>query len=200
MLLHKSGIPYTQRRSQDFCLGGPLFHDLRRPARFSGRGGGSSRNFSGSPQAGRIQWGGGVVAEIFRDPHKPARFSGGGVVAEIFRYYNQGQQFFGPVTGGHDHSNHLHSGTLCLHFPQIFIFSEIHCRKKTFTRYFTEFIAEKKHLLHIFRNSLQKKNIYQKFGGGHGPPGPPPWLRHCIYTCNGNKIMLCSIFIASIDC
>ena len=30
--------------------------------------------------------GGGVVAEIFRDPHKPAPDSvGGGVVAEIFR-------------------------------------------------------------------------------------------------------------------
>ena len=40
---------------------------------------------------------GGVVAEIFRDPHKPARFSGGGgVVAEMFRGYNQGQSFFGP--------------------------------------------------------------------------------------------------------
>ena len=23
-------------------------------------------------------------------------------------------------------------------------------------------------------NSFQEKNIYQKFGGGHGPPGPPP--------------------------
>ena len=31
-----------------FVWGGPLFHDLRRPTRFSG-GGGSSRNFSGSP-------------------------------------------------------------------------------------------------------------------------------------------------------
>ena len=40
-----------------FVWGGPLFHDLRRSARFSG---------------------GGVVAEMFRDPHEPARFSGGG--------------------------------------------------------------------------------------------------------------------------
>ena len=32
-----------QRRSQDFCFGGPLFHDLRRPTRFGG-GGGSTRN------------------------------------------------------------------------------------------------------------------------------------------------------------
>ena len=86
---------------------------------------------------------------------------GGGVVADIFRHRNQGQEFFLPVTGGHDHSNHLHSGTLCLHLPQIWIFYEIHCRKK--------------HLLDIFRNSLQKKYIYRKFGGGHGPP---PWLRH----------------------
>ena len=48
---------HTQRRSQDFGLGGPVFQDLRRPARFGG---------------------GGVVAEIVRDRHKPARFSGGG--------------------------------------------------------------------------------------------------------------------------
>ena len=33
-----------------------------------------------------IQWGGGVVAEIFRGLlRKPTRFSGGGVVADIFR-------------------------------------------------------------------------------------------------------------------
>ena len=32
-----------------------------------------------------IQWGGGVVAEIFLHLNKPMRFSGGGVVAEIFR-------------------------------------------------------------------------------------------------------------------
>ena len=40
--------------------------------------------------------GGGVVADIFRDPHKPAKFSGGGggVVAEIFRDHNEGQEFF----------------------------------------------------------------------------------------------------------
>ena len=39
--------------------------------------------------------GGGVVADIFRDPHKPAKFSGGGVVAEFFRDHNEGQEFFG---------------------------------------------------------------------------------------------------------
>ena len=130
-----------------FVWGGPLFHffhDLRRPARFSG---------------------GGVVAEIVRDPHKPARFSGGGgVVAEFFRDYNLGQEFFCPVTEGHDRSNHLHSGTLCLHFPHICIFSEIHCRKKTFTGYFPKFIAEKKNLTKVW--------------GGPWPPWPPPWLRH----------------------
>ena len=30
-------------------------------------------------------------------------------------------------------------------------------------------------------NSLEKKNIYQKFGGGMAPV-PPPWLRHCTDT------------------
>ena len=37
-----------QRRSHDFFLGGPIFRDLRRPTRFGG-GGGSNRNFPGSP-------------------------------------------------------------------------------------------------------------------------------------------------------
>ena len=37
-------------------------------------GGGSSRNFPGSPLAGQIQWGGGVVAEIFRDHYKGQNF------------------------------------------------------------------------------------------------------------------------------
>ena len=40
-------------------------------------GGGSRRNFLGSPEAGAIQWGG-VIAEIFSDLRKPSRFSGGG--------------------------------------------------------------------------------------------------------------------------
>ena len=39
--------------------------------------------------------GGGVVAEIFRDRHKPARFSGGGVVAEIFRDRHKPATFSG---------------------------------------------------------------------------------------------------------
>ena len=50
-------------------------------------GRGSSRNLPWSPKAkaDAIQWGGGIVAEIFRDLQKPARFSGGGVVPGIFR-------------------------------------------------------------------------------------------------------------------
>ena len=31
-----------------------------------------------SPEADAIQWGGGVVAEFFRDLQEPTRFSGGG--------------------------------------------------------------------------------------------------------------------------
>ena len=110
--------------------GGPLFHDLRRPTRFGG--------------------GGGVVAEIFRDRHKPARFSGGGVVAEIFRDHNKGQNFF---------SGNRRSGSL---------------KSPSFGNIFFTFTPD----LEIFRNSFQKKNIYQKFGGGPWPPWPPPWLRH----------------------
>ena len=77
--------------------------------------------------------GGGVVAEIFRDRHKPARLSGGGgVVAEIFRDHNKGQNFF----SGNRRSGSLKSpsfGNIFLHFPRIWKFSEIHCRKKKFT-------------------------------------------------------------------
>ena len=51
---------------------------LREPTAFSGGGGGSSRNFPLSQLPGRIQWGGGVVAEIFRDLYHRIRFSGGG--------------------------------------------------------------------------------------------------------------------------
>ena len=39
--------------------------------------------------------GGGVVAEIFRDRHKPGRFSGGGVVADIFRVRRKPGRFSG---------------------------------------------------------------------------------------------------------
>ena len=74
--------------------------------------------------------GGGVVAEMFRDRHKPARLSGGGgVVAEIFRDHNKGQNFF----SGNRRSGSLKSpsfGNIFLHFPRIWKFSEIHCRKK----------------------------------------------------------------------
>ena len=43
-----------------------------------------------------IQWGGGVVAEVFRDLQNPMRFSGGGgVVAEIFRELRKPTRFGG---------------------------------------------------------------------------------------------------------
>ena len=140
-----------------------IFRDPHKPATFSGGGGVVAEIFRDPHKPTRLSGGGGVVAEIFRDPHKPARFSGGGGWYQTFfgiPDYNQGQNCFALVTGRHDHSNHLHSGTLCLHFPQIFIFSEIHCRKKTFTGYFPKFIAEKKHL--------------PKVGGGAMAPLPPP--------------------------
>ena len=75
-----------QRRSQDFCLGGP-------PGTFFVISPGSRPHSVG---------GGGVVAEIFRDLVYPVRFSGGGVVAEIFRV-NKSVAFLG-------------SGTFLVHF------------------------------------------------------------------------------------
>ena len=45
----------------------------------------SPGRFSVISEAGQIQWGGGVVAEIFRDLHKRNTFAGGrGVVAYTF--------------------------------------------------------------------------------------------------------------------
>ena len=82
-------------------------------------------------EADQIQWGGGVVAEIFRDLHKRNTFAGGGgVVAYIF--------FSG---------NSRSKSSKLPHFRQIF--------------------EERNNI-----NSLQKKNIYQKFGGVW-PPWPP---------------------------
>ena len=46
-------------------------------------------------QVAEIQWGGGVVAEIFCDLRKPSRFSGGGVVAELFGRLRKPSQFSG---------------------------------------------------------------------------------------------------------
>ena len=49
----------AQRRSQDFCLGGGHFSMISAGRPDSVGGGGSTRNFPGSPLAGQIQWGGG---------------------------------------------------------------------------------------------------------------------------------------------
>ena len=42
-----------------------------------------------------IQWGGGVVAEFFRDLQNPMRSVGGGVVAEFFRDLQNPMTFSG---------------------------------------------------------------------------------------------------------
>ena len=54
-----------------------IIRDLQKPGRFSGEG--SSSNFPWSPQSGPIQWGGGVVAEMFRHPPGagPIQWGGG---------------------------------------------------------------------------------------------------------------------------
>ena len=91
--------------------------------------------------------GGGVVPEIFRDRHKPARFSGGGggVVAEIFRDHNKGQNFF----SGNSRSGSLKSPS----FGNIFFYISPKSGN------FPKFIAEKKHL--------------PKVWGGMAPLAPP---------------------------
>ena len=125
-------------------------------------GGGVAEIFRDPHKPARFS-GGGVVAEIFRDPHKPARFSGGGVVAEIFRdpRLQSGAKFFCP---GNRRTRSLKSpsfGNIVFTFPPDF---------------------------YLFRNSLQKKNIYWIFseihcrkktftkslGGAMAPLAPPP--------------------------
>ena len=106
----------------------------------------------------RFGGGGGVVAEIFRDRRKPGRFSGGGVVAEIvWASPVRGEGVVGEfffLTGGQDQSSDLNSGNFLRHFRVTSRLPEINCGKKT---------------------------VYPKFGGGHGPPGPP-WLRHYVLS------------------
>ena len=92
--------------------------------------------------------GGGVVAEIFRDPHKPTRFSGGGGSRRNFSALQSGTIIFLP---GNSMSRSLKSpsfGNIIFTFPPDFdlfrnslqkkkiywIFSEVHCRKNTFTK------------------------------------------------------------------
>ena len=131
-------------------------------------GGGHPVHFPASPDADQIQWGGGVVAEIFRDLHQPDgdQVQWGGVVADIF-----------PVTPGVVKSNSLDSGA----FFDISgapggrpPFMDTHANSGTLGR--SPYTFKERNNI----NSLQKKNIYQKFGGPW-PPWPP-WLRHCYIT------------------
>ena len=60
------------------------------------RGGSGAGSLGGAQQ---LTGGRGVVAEIFRDLQKPARFSGGGVVAEMFRDLQKPVRFSGEGGG-----------------------------------------------------------------------------------------------------
>ena len=64
-------------------------------------GGGQPVNFSTSPEADQIQWGGGVVAEMFPDLREWTRFSGGGgVVSAIFHALHHERTRFSGGGGG----------------------------------------------------------------------------------------------------
>ena len=62
------------------------------------RGGSGAGSLGGAQQ---LTGGRGVVAEIFRNLQKPARFSGGGVVAEIFRNLQKPARFSGGGSSRH---------------------------------------------------------------------------------------------------
>ena len=74
-------------------MGGLLTRQCSEPARIGAetRGGSGAGSLGGAQQLN----GGGGVAEIFRDLHKPSRFSGGGGVAEIFRDLQKPARFSG---------------------------------------------------------------------------------------------------------
>ena len=98
-------------------------------------GGGSIRNFPGSPCAHQIHWGGGGVVADSRSFPCPSRFSGGG-----------------GGSGRHFPGNILVQVTQIPSVPGQFFYISGPPQRNDI-------------------NSLQKKNIYQKFGGGNGPPG-----------------------------
>ena len=88
-------------------------------------GGGSSRNFPGSPNPTGFSGGGGVVTEIFRDLRERNAFAGGG--------RGSGIQFFSV--------NSTSKSSKLPHFRQVFghsdsknVTTSIRCRKKTFTK------------------------------------------------------------------
>ena len=98
--------------------------------------------------------GGGVVAEIFRDHSQSARFSGGGGGGGSSRIFSESQSaVFG---GGRTFFGTRRSSSLkCDSFGTFF--GDIFARPG----HSQKFIAQKKHLQEVW-------------GGGHGPPGPPP--------------------------
>ena len=96
-----------QRRSHDFCLGGP-------PGRCHSPG-----TFSVISGSRPDSVGGGVVAQII-----PTTFAGGG---------GSGRDFV-PVAAGKDQSNSLNSGNLFYISDSKNVTTTIHSTKKTFTK------------------------------------------------------------------
>ena len=82
-----------------------IFRDRRKPGRFSGGGGGSSRIYFASPIS-------------VSQPHS----------------VGSGRFLFFWVTGGQDQSNYLNSGNFFGHFRVTSRLPEINCRKKTFNK------------------------------------------------------------------
>ena len=105
-----------------------------------------------------IQWGGGVVAEFFRDLKKPMRFSGGGgVVAEIFRGLRKHMQFGG---GG--------GGVLQI-FRDLKKKKSIRWGGGSSAEFFFSVTSKRRFTL---MGPFKKKLLSRR--GGPGPPGPPP--------------------------
>ena len=76
-------------------------------------------------ESDQIQWGGGVVAEIFRDLHKRNAFAGGGRGSGIL---------FFLLTPGQNQASYLTSARFFYISDSKNVTTSIRCRKKTFTK------------------------------------------------------------------
>ena len=124
-----------------------------------------------------IQWGGGVVAEMFSDLQKPCRFSGGGVVAEIFSDLRKPCRFSGGVGGG------VVAPIFRITSPQT---DPIRSRHRdtyhTFAHLPRYSAIDKPICQDTYTNNNSNFFFHFKWSrGGTCPPGPP-WIRLCMYS------------------
>ena len=162
---------YGSRRSRIFLRRGPLSCEVP-SRRDSVGGGGSSSNFRSSPEAVAIQWGGGSSRIFPWSPNADAIQSvGGGVVAEFLRDLRKPARFqWGRGS--------------TIHFPLMGPFYIFGIFKRGPPFLIFGIFKRGDPLLHFLD--------FQKGGArAPGPPGPPPWIGHCMVQ---PMMLQCSCF------